>query len=209
MEQINKYRSSIVLGLLILFLLLLAFYMLGIRPVNNDMEARDAEVSLLQRERDALENKINELQTAAGSPDADETPLLAAIPRGDDTESLIRSLQTISQNSYARLKDIGFSLADNSAAGNWAGLGQATAGLNEIKMSAVVEGRYGDIHEWLKELNDMPRIISIDSFTFQQPYQFPTATNPGSVLTANVAFTAYYEAPTAAADTAAPDQTQP
>ncbi|AIQ49668.1 hypothetical protein R70723_30160 [Paenibacillus sp. FSL R7-0273] len=195
MEQINKYRSPIVLGMLILFLILFAFYMLGIRPVSSDIALQSSELSLLEREGSALQSKINELKGAGDSLSADEETALDAIPQGDGSEALINELKAIGDSSHARLKDIGFSLTGTSTAGTWTGSAAASAaGLQEIKMTAIVEGGYAEIHEWLKQLNKMPRLITVDSFAFQQPYEFPTAQNPGSILTANVAFTAYYEA---------------
>lgn len=195
MEQINKYRSPIVMGMLILFLILFAFYMLAIRPVSSDIAMQESELSLLDRERSVLENKINELKGAGDSLSADEETALAAIPSGDGSEALINDLKAIGDSSHARLKDIGFSLTGTSTASTWAGVeASSAAGLQEIKMTAIIEGGYAEIHEWLKQLNKMPRLVTVDSFAFQQPYEFPTAQNPGSILTANVAFTAYYQA---------------
>ncbi|MBY0009490.1 type 4a pilus biogenesis protein PilO [Paenibacillus typhae] len=195
MEQINKYRSPIVMGMLILFLILFAFYMLAIRPVSSDIAVQSSELSMLELERSAIENKINELKGAGDSLSADEETALAAIPSGDGSEALINDLKAIGASSHARLKDIGFSLTDTSTASDWAGVAAASAaGLQEIKMTAIIEGGYAEIHEWLKQLNKMPRLVTVDSFAFQQPYEFPTAQNPGSILTANVAFTAYYQA---------------
>ncbi|CAM4278169.1 type 4a pilus biogenesis protein PilO [Paenibacillus typhae] len=197
MEQINKYRSPIVMGMLILFLILFAFYMLAIRPVSSDIAVQSSELSMLELERSAIENKINELKGAGDSLSADEATALAAIPSGDGSEALINDLKAIGDSSHARLKDIGFSLTDTSTASTWAGVAEASAaGLQEIKMTAIIEGGYAEIHEWLKQLNKMPRLVTVDSFAFQQPYEFPTAQNPGSILTANVAFTAYYQADT-------------
>lgn len=62
MEQINKYRSPIVLGVLILFLILFAFYMLGVQPANKEISAQSSEISQLEKEAEMLQNKINELK---------------------------------------------------------------------------------------------------------------------------------------------------
>lgn len=196
MEQINKYRSSIVLGLLVLFLILFAFYMFAIRPVNNDIAMQDNEFSMLEQEKGIYINKINELKSNKDAATTSEEAALTAIPRGDDSESLILDLQSIGNSSHARLKDIGFSLPETNGISDWTGISaDATAGLKEIKIAAIVEGGYTEIHEWLKQLHDLQRIVAIDSFSFQQPYEFPSAIKPGSILTANVSFTAYYESP--------------
>lgn len=183
------------MGLLILFLLLFGFYMLGIRPVSSDITGQKAEISLLDQEQVLLQNKINELKSAEDATASGEEPALTAIPLGDSSEALILDLKSIGDNSHARLKDIGFSLSESSTVSAWTGIeANSAAGLNEIKMTAIVEGGYAEIHEWLKQLNDLPRVIAVDSFAFKQPYEFPAPLKPGSILTATVSFTAYYEA---------------
>lgn len=194
MVQINKYRSQIVMGILILFLILFVFYMLAIRPVSSDVSAQNTQLTQLEREKSILENKINELKSSGGNITSDEETALTAIPLGDGSESLINDLKSIGDSSHARLKDIGFSLQDSSTAGTWTGLSASVTGLQEIKMTAILEGGYGEIHEWLKQLNAIPRMLTVDAFSFQQPYEFPTRMKPGSILTANVSFTAYFEA---------------
>ncbi|WP_339220680.1 type 4a pilus biogenesis protein PilO [Paenibacillus sp. FSL H8-0332] len=195
MEQINKYRSAIVLALLVLFLILFGFYMFAIRPVKNDIAMQDNEFSLLEQEKGILTNKINELKSEEQGTDSSEDTLLAGIPQGDDSEALILALQRIGTSSHARLKDIGFSQTESNEISPWTGIIPEAAGsLREIKMAAIVQGSYAEIKEWLKQLHDLPRILAVDSFSFQQPYEFPTRMKPGSILTANVSFTAYFEA---------------
>lgn len=193
MEQINKFRSTIVLGLLVLFLILFGFYLFSIRPVNEDIKKGENEISMLEQDRTLLENRIAQLKndTSSSAPAAEAA--LVAIPEGDDSEDLIRDLKKIGDDTHARLKDISFSLTDSSDAASWEALaGKSITGLKEIKMTAVVEGGYTQIHDWLKQLNLLPRLVSIDTFAFQQPYEFPGAQGLGSILTANVSFTAYY-----------------
>ncbi|WP_340026109.1 type 4a pilus biogenesis protein PilO [Paenibacillus sp. FSL K6-1096] len=194
MEQINKYRSSIVLGLLGLFLILFAFYMFAIRPLNNDIARQDNEISLLGQEKEILVNKISQLKNAEEEAAADKDTMMAAIPQGDDSEGLILQLKRIGNSSHAKLKDIGFLLAESNEISAWTQIQpEATGSLKELKMAAVVEGSYAEINEWLKQLHDLPRIIAIDSFSFQRPYEFPSPVKPGSILTTNVSFTAFFE----------------
>lgn len=70
MEQFNKYRSPIVLGVLILFLMLFAFYMLGVQPTNKEISAQNAEIRQLEKEAEILQTKINELKSSATSLDS-------------------------------------------------------------------------------------------------------------------------------------------
>lgn len=72
--------------------------------------------------------------------------------------------------------------------------------VKQIKMTAVVEGTYSGIRQWMDELQALPRIVNVDSFNFQQSYEDRTKNNTESILTANVAFTAYFDTTAAASD---------
>jgi len=192
MEQINKYRSPIVLGVLIMFLLLFAFYMLGIQPDIQKIAGKRSEISRLSMENGLLQTKIDELGNGA-APDAEQEALLAALPRGDGSEQLILDLRSLEAKTYARIKDVTFNLDNPNPIQEMTGSADIQfPAVKQIKMTAVVEGGYTEIYNWMMMLQLLPRIVNVDSFSFQQPVQQPGQTS-GSILTANVTFTAYYE----------------
>lgn len=194
MEQFNKYRSPIVLGVLILFLMLFAFYMLGVQPTNKEISAQNAKISQLQKEAEILQTKINELKSSATSLDSEQQELLAALPKGDDSEGLIDDLRAVGMSSQARLKDVSFILDEANPIQQMTGSAEMLfPTVKQIKMTAVVEGTYTSIRQWMDELQMLARIVNVDSFNFQQSYEERSANSPESILTANVAFTAYYE----------------
>lgn len=194
MEQFNKYRSPIVLGVLILFLMLFAFYMLGVQPTNKEISAQNAEISQLQKEAEILQTKINELKSSATSLDSEQQELLAALPKGDDSEGLIDDLRAVGMSSQARLKDVSFILDEANPIQQMTGSAEVLfPTVKQIKMTAVVEGTYTSIRQWMDELQMLARIVNVDSFNFQQSYEERSANSPESILTANIAFTAYYE----------------
>ncbi|WP_339243715.1 type 4a pilus biogenesis protein PilO [Paenibacillus sp. FSL F4-0243] len=194
MEQFNKYRSPIVLGVLILFLMLFAFYMLGVQPTNKEISAQNAEIRQLEKEAEILQTKINELKSSATSLDSEQQELLAALPKGDDSEGLIDDLRAVGMSSQARLKDVSFILDEANPIQQMTGSAEVLfPTVKQIKMTAVIEGTYTGIRQWMEELQKLPRIVNIDSFNFQQSYEERSKDSPESILTANVAFTAYYE----------------
>ena len=197
MEQFNKYRSPIVLGVLILFLMLFAFYMLGVQPTNKEISAQNAEISQLGKEAEILQTKINELKSSATSLDSEQQELLAALPKGDDSEGLIDDLRAVGMSSQARLKDVSFILDEANPIQQMTGSAEVLfPTIKQIKMTAVVEGTYTSIRQWMEELQTLARIVNVDSFNFQQSYEERSKDSPESILTANVAFTAYYEVAT-------------
>ncbi|MNB86452.1 Pilus assembly protein, PilO [compost metagenome] len=201
MEQINKYRSPIVLGVLILFLILFAFYMLGVQPTNKEISAQSSEISQLEKEAEVLQNKINELKGSGNEGDLEQKELLGELPKGDDSEGLIVDLREVSTSSQARLKDLSFVMDEANPIQQMTGSAEVSfPTVKQIKMTAVVEGTYSGIRQWMDELQALPRIVNVDSFNFQQSYEDRTKNNTESILTANVAFTAYFEATAAASD---------
>jgi type IV pilus assembly protein PilO len=199
MEQFNKYRSPIVLGVLILFLMLFAFYMLGVQPTNKEISAQNNEISQLEKEAEILQTKINELKSSATSVDSEQQELLAALPKGDDSEGLIDDLRAVGMSSEARLKDVSFILDEANPIQQMTGSAEVLyPTVKQVKMTAVVEGTYTSIRQWMDELQTLARIVNIDSFNFQQSYEERSKDSPDSILTANVAFTAYYEVVTPA-----------
>lgn len=201
MEQINKYRSPIVLGVLILFLILFAFYMLGVQPTTKEISAQSSEISQLEKEAEMLQTKINELKGGGNEGDLEQKELLGELPKGDDSEGLIVDLREVSTSSQARLKDLSFVLDEANPIQQMTGSAEVSfPTVKQIKMTAVVEGTYSGIRQWMDELQALPRIVNVDSFNFQQSYEDRTKNNTESILTANVAFTAYYEATAAASN---------
>ncbi|KAA1186868.1 type 4a pilus biogenesis protein PilO [Paenibacillus sp. B2(2019)] len=197
MEQFNKYRSPIVLGVLILFLMLFAFYMLGVQPTNKEISAQNAEIRQLEKEAEILQTKINELKSSTTSLDSEQQELLAALPKGDDSEGLIDDLRAVGMSSQARLKDVSFILDEANPIQQMTGSAEVLfPTIKQIKMTAVVEGTYTSIRQWMEELQTLARIVNVDSFNFQQSYEERSKDSPESILTANVAFTAYYEVAT-------------
>lgn len=193
MEQINKYRSPIVLGVLVLFLLLFAFFMLGLQPDSKQISENRSEISLLEKQNEMLQNKVDELKSS-NALDPEKDALLAALPIGDGSEQLILDLREVEAKTYARIKDITFTLDDTNPIQQMTGSPDIQyPTVKQIKMTAVVEGGYTEIYNWMSMIQLLPRIINIDSFNFQQPHEQRTAQSPGSILTANISFSAYYE----------------
>ncbi|CAH1209491.1 hypothetical protein PAECIP111892_03227 [Paenibacillus auburnensis] len=193
MEQINKYRSPIVLGLLILFLLLFAFFMLGVRPANQEIRDQESELSQLNEQNDLLQSKIDERKSDT-SQDAEEAALLAQLPKGDNSEQLILDLRAIGSVTGTRLKDVSFSVGDQNPIQVMTGSSTAVyPTVKQLNMTAVVEGDYDGVSSWLLALQSLPRIVNVDSLSFQRSTEGGSTQGSSGIITANVSFTAYFE----------------
>ncbi|WP_046215959.1 type 4a pilus biogenesis protein PilO [Paenibacillus wulumuqiensis] len=179
MEQLNKYRSSIMLGLALLFIILLAVYMLAVRPLGEQTETYEQNITELQQEGQLLQTRIAELQSHQG----DNAAVMAAVPAEAASEQLLTALEQVGEKSRARLTNIEFQSIVPGANSSGEGVPIGTQA-GQIQMNAEIQGGYAQIHEWMNQLQQMPRLVTIDSFSFEQPYQ--------PILTAKVTFTAYY-----------------
>jgi type IV pilus assembly protein PilO len=192
-EQINKYRSPIILGLLILFLLLFAFFMLGLQPASREVKDQESELSQLNEQNNLLQSKIDE-QKNDTSQDAEEAALLAQLPKGDNSEQLILDLRSIGSATGAKLKDISFSVSDqNPIQGTTGSSTEEYPTVKQLNMTAVVEGNYAGVSSWLLALQSLPRIVNVDSLAFQRSSADESAQGSSGIITANVSFTTYFE----------------
>lgn len=191
MEQINKYRSPIVLGLLSLFLLLFVFFMFGIQPANREIKDQESQLSQLNEQNSLIQSKIDERQNDTDQA-AEEAELLAQLPTGDSTGQLILDLRKIGSSNETRLKDVSFSVGEQNPIDVMTGSSTgAYPMLKQLNMTAIVEGNYVGISNWLLALQSLPRIINVDTLSFQRS-DVATQAN-SSIITANVTFSAYFE----------------
>lgn len=189
MEQLNKYRSTIVLGVLVLFLLLFAFFMLGLQPTMDEMNEQKLEMARIEKDTAFLQSKVDEMKGTDGSGgELSAAESLTALPQSDSADQLVLDLRLVGARSQATLRNVDFNLSGINEIFLMTGSSQGVYPfIKEVKMNAEVEGNYEQIYAWMQELERLPRIMKVDSFRFQQPSGTQTE------ITANIVFTAYYE----------------
>ncbi|MGF7049499.1 type IV pilus assembly protein PilO [Paenibacillus sp. DS2015] len=191
METLNKHRNLIVMGTVILFLLLFAFYMLSLRPLTLQIEEQSMEMKQLGDQNQMIKAKVDELKAEDAAKDAmDSSKLHELLPDMDNSEQLLLDLSYIGNETYVELTDASFTLSDSNRVHLMSGsINPIFPDVKEVTIAAVLKGTYDEIRQWMTELQNLPRLVSVDSFSFQQPYE---ERDPGSILTANVSYTAYY-----------------
>lgn len=190
MELINKYRSEIIMGAVVLFLLLFAFYLLGLQPTITKIKDQEAEMTRISGLNTLIQGKVNDIKVPEGNNEEDQGLAAISLPEGDNTNQLILDLISIEESSYAQLSDIEFTLSEvDQSSPSSSVQGTVFSNVKEVQMSARLEGGYTEIRQWMKQLQQLPRLVTINSFSFSQPYE---QRDPGSILMANVSFTAYY-----------------
>lgn len=190
MDLLSKNRNAVVLGMVLLFLVLLLAYLLSVNPKAKLVDERKADLDRVTSQNELIRNKIAQIKAEQSNEAMDPSEVSALLPNTDKSEQMLLDLSRISQDTLVDLESAAFtSLESNRIAAMTGNPELLFPGVRELAVSAVVSGTYKEIRSWLDELQGVERMIVVDGFSFQQPYEFG---EPGSLLKANVTFTAYY-----------------
>nr|WP_254075551.1 type 4a pilus biogenesis protein PilO [Paenibacillus tritici] len=167
--------------------------MLGLQPGSREIKDQESQLSQLNEQNSLLESKIEERKNDTAQ-EAEEAALLAQLPKGDHSEQMILDLRSIGSVTGAKLKDVSFSVGEENPIQQMTGSSTvAYPTVKQLTMTAVVEGDYAGICSWLHALQQLPRIVNVDSLTFQRSSDGGATGSTSSIITANVSFTAYFE----------------
>ncbi|WP_172198332.1 type II secretion system protein GspM [Saccharibacillus qingshengii] len=201
MQRILNNRQGIILGITGLFLLILAFYMLAIKPKVELWNTQESEISSLNQQNALLQSKIDERDQESQDDSLTEEAIAAALPPNADAEQLILDIKQIGEQASVRLSDAAFAYGGESDATAGTSISQVLSanGLNTVYVTVNVEGNYTQLRTWIDLVQKTDRVTTVDSIAFQQPAQ------PNTLLAATITFTASYLPSTAVADPAATD----
>lgn len=192
MVSMNKYKSVIILAMLLGFVMLFMFYWMGLSPLLE--KSSEQNLTLVQRkeEQQLLQNKVDEIRAEMeGEETSDEEG--DALPQSDMADELILDIRKITARSAAVLKSIDFNLTQSNEIHLMTNEQEGSyPHIYEIKMNAQLEGTYMQIQNWLKELEELPRLMKVDSFNMKRRSD-SASVNDNSMMTATIVFTAYYE----------------
>ncbi|MBP2001580.1 type IV pilus assembly protein PilO [Paenibacillus shirakamiensis] len=189
-ERISKYRNALILAIILMFVLLIGFYVLAVQPVRTEDHAQQEEISLVTEENARMQEKIASLNAAA-QENAANGVMDQALPAVENTEQIIRDFKTISEKTSISLKDVQFTIPTMNHIRIAKGDEKSPfPSVKEVNMTATIQGNLTQIRAWMDELQKLPRLLVVDSFTFEKPYE---VSPPGSIIDANVSFTAYYQ----------------
>ncbi|MDO3412042.1 type II secretion system protein GspM [Saccharibacillus sp. CPCC 101409] len=202
MQRILNNRQGVILGITGLFLLILVFYMLAVKPKVELWENQDNEIVGLQQQNTLMQSKIDELSKEESGSMTDEE-MTAKLPPDADSQQIILDIQRIGQQASVRLSDATFAYegeGQDASASTPISKALTAEGLRTVYVTVNVEGDYAHLRMWLDQLQQTERLTTVDSVGFQQPAV------PNTLLAATVTFTASYY-PTAAGTAADADGT--
>lgn len=192
MVSMNKYKSVIILAILLGFVMLFMFYWMGLSPLLEKSSEQNLMLVQRKEEQQLLQNKVDEIRAEMeGEETSDEKG--DALPQSDMADELILDIRKITARSAAVLKSIDFNLTQSNEIHLMTNEQEGSyPQIYEIKMNAQLEGTYMQIQNWLKELEELPRLMKVDSFNMKRRSD-SASVNDNSMMTATIVFTAYYE----------------
>jgi len=198
MERLHNNRQPLILGIAVLFLVLLAVYILLMRPNTEQIEINDSQITNLQQENDIFQRKIDELQ-AEGTGTLSEEEIAQKLPADSNKEQVIIDLNRIGDDTGVRLIDASFS--DENANTAEASDSNATETVKSLYVTANIQGSYSGIKLWMDQLQNLPRLTAVEQISLQKPY----LNSGNTLLSSTVTFKASYLPSAATADPAATD----
>lgn len=195
MENLQQKRPFLWVIIIALFLALFAFFMLGVRPMSDKIATQEKEINQLQQEHDLMQVKVLQIQASNENDDSQEE-IEKQLPVFDNSEQVIRDLNMIGKKTKTDLVDVEFKLSETNKINELMGTENPIyEGVREVKMTASLEGTYKGIYTWFDEIEKLPRVMTVNAYDFEKPFESDTK---GSQISANVTFTAYFYPPSEA-----------
>lgn len=175
-------RRGVVLGLLLAVLLGIGFYFLMLGPVFDSIEELEIQTETAIQEESRLLQERNRLRRIQDSElqyiDA-VGEIARMIPPTPQQSDLLNDLEALADDANVLWKGAGFGLPTAGPEGS---------GLRQISVTMQLEGQYFEILAYLYAVQDLDRILRVDSAAFT-PVQDEDGLTQLSTSISLVAFT--------------------
>jgi Tfp pilus assembly protein PilO len=188
-EGIQKNRSLLLFCVIILFVGLIAFYYLGYQSSNKDVSTQKSDIASMNQQINILIKKTAERKANLANFPQDDVQ--AALPLWDNTEQLTLDLYKTSQSTNVELNNLSYTISDINQLQVLFGSGKPVLpGVKEVKITLVLNGTYNHIYDWIKAVQKLPRLISINGFNLEKPLADRVTENK---ISANLTISAYFD----------------
>ncbi|GLX69288.1 GspMb/PilO family protein [Paenibacillus glycanilyticus] len=178
-----KNRSFGLIVMMLLFLVLLLLYVVLLQPSSSELLDQKGLVSNAEQQLNALQASINKKEEGSNLPEQD---IQAALPLWDNSEQLVVSLKTLSQQTGAKVNSATIDLpGDNKLNLLSDNADPLYPTVQEVNVHVSLLGTHAQVKSWMDQLERQKRLVVVNSYTLQQ-------TDSG-MDTAELAFTAYFD----------------
>ncbi|SFE97590.1 type IV pilus assembly protein PilO [Paenibacillus catalpae] len=179
----TKNRSLGLIMMMLLFLVLLLLYVVLLQPSSNQLSDQKKLADQTERQLNALEASVNKQNGEGSLPEQD---IQAALPLWDNSEQLVVSLKSLSQQTGAKVNSATIDLpGDNKLNTLDDSVDPIYPTVKEVNVHVFLLGTYTQVKSWMNQLQQQKRLIVVHSFSLQQ--------SDSGMNTAELSFTAYFD----------------
>ena len=154
----NANRTSLI-GVLLIVLAIAGFVFL-IRPVSDQLNTVQADVTIKNSKLDGLKTQLDTLnkseQDLQLTSEVQRQESLKAIPVGMNEDQVIKDVIQIAKQNTVSLNSISFAQGSGTK-----------EGIGSLRISSTFEGNYQDLTNFLQGLEQNGRIFRVDSINVQ------------------------------------------
>ncbi|CAM3478751.1 GspMb/PilO family protein [Paenibacillus lupini] len=179
----SKNRSVGLIVMMLLFLVLLLLYVVLLQPTNSELSDQKVQVKDTGLQLNVLQASVEKKEEGSDLPEQD---IQEALPLWDNSEQLVISFKTLSQQTGAKVNSATIDLpGDNKLNTLIDSADPVYPTVKEINVHVSLIGTHAQVTSLMDKLEQQKRLIVVNSFTIQQ-------TDSG-LDTAELAFTAYFD----------------
>lgn len=168
----QKKEVIVYTGLTLSFLAIAFFGLLALRPTLVTIANLLKELEDKKEINQKLQTKINNLNQAQVSySQVAKTIVLVdqALPQNHSLTEIVYQIEVLAQKSSLTLRSVAFESVNlQGQEPSKKAVSKTTSGLNEIIFSLTASGEFTNLQTFLASLENLRRIITIDSFSLSQ-----------------------------------------
>jgi Tfp pilus assembly protein PilO len=180
-------RRVVLFGSLVFVLVIAGWYVALLKPEKHQFHVQQGRVATALTTRRELVARLAGLEALAKGLPADERALaktVPAIPTTDSVDTVIDQINQVALATGVQWTEESQSIGSGTTAGSTSTSssaqtptsGTATAGLSTLSMTLSVTGSYQAVTSFVTLLQHRPRLLVVDSLTFDPSAQSVTAT---------------------------------
>lgn len=142
------------------------FQILSLPSRQREISRAENNLLVLKQKSERLSEILSEIKTLESNLEVAQI----ALPASDDVPNLIMQLEQIAKQSGMMVQHLGFGEGKAATTPKEEGVEEVkeVSGIKEISLTAVVNGSYGALQTFLRNLESASRIVNVTNFRFSQ-----------------------------------------
>ncbi len=162
------------------------FQLMSIPPKRQQIAAAENDLAAARQKSEKLSEILSEAKTIESNLEA----VQQALPAEDDVPALITQLEQLAKQSGVSVQHLGF--GEGAEPSSEAEGAESRGEIKTISLTVVVDGSYGALQTFLRNLESTSRIVNVTNFRFSPAQK----KEEGAALSITLGLEAFYLAAT-------------